>query len=187
MDAYKIAMKGNLLSAQGADVASANDMTLGTDGNFFDITGTTTINTITTMGVGTFVTLQFDGALQLTHSADLFLPTAGNITTVAGDIAVFYEYATGDWRCVSYTRADGSALKSFTSSAELAAALDDETGTGVAVFGTAPTLTAPCIKAVRAAASGMWDAGVFRAASPPAPGKAVCLPQTARKFLSARV
>ena len=94
---------------QGADVASANDMTLG-DGNFFDITGVTTINTIATKGVGTFVVLQFDGILQLTHSADLVLPTAANITTAAGDIAVFYEYAAGDWRCVVYTRADGTAL-----------------------------------------------------------------------------
>ncbi len=98
---------------QGADVASANDMTLG-DGNFFDITGTTTINTIATKGVGTFVVLQFDGILQLTHSADLVLPTAANITTAAGDIAVFYEYATGDWRCMAYTRADGTPVASLT-------------------------------------------------------------------------
>jgi len=102
-------LSGTLHTAQGVDVASANNMTLG-DGNFFDITGVTTINTIASKGVGTFVSLQFDGILQLTHSADLFLPTAANITTAAGDIAIFYEYASGDWRCMSYTRADGSAL-----------------------------------------------------------------------------
>ena len=94
---------------QGADVASANDMTLGV-GNLFDITGVTTINTIATKGVGTVIVLQFDGILQLTHSADLFLPTAGNITTAAGDIAVLYEYASGDWRCVAYQRVDGKPL-----------------------------------------------------------------------------
>jgi len=105
-----VRMSGTLKTDLGADVASANDMTLGTDGNSFDITGTTTINTIATKGVGTWVMLQFDDALQLTHSADLFLPTAGNITTVAGDIATFYEYASGDWRCESYTRADGTPL-----------------------------------------------------------------------------
>jgi len=98
-----------LKTFQGSDVASANNMTLG-DGNFFDITGVTTINTIATKGIGTFVVLQFDGILQLTHSADLFLPTAANVTTAAGDIAVFYEYASADWRCIAYTRADGSAL-----------------------------------------------------------------------------
>jgi len=118
-------MTGTLKTAQGTDVAGANAMTLG-DGNFFDITGTTTINTIATKGIGTFVVLEFDGILQLTHSADLFMPTAANVTTAAGDIAVFYEYATGDWRCLAYTRANGKAL------AETAEAdtLDTVTGRG---------------------------------------------------------
>ena len=35
---------------QGADIASANDLTLGADGNIFEITGTTQINAITTAG-----------------------------------------------------------------------------------------------------------------------------------------
>ncbi|MEO1503175.1 MAG: hypothetical protein AAFU68_03005 [Pseudomonadota bacterium] len=118
-----LSLSKTLIQKLGADVASANDMTLG-DGNAFDITGTTTINTIASKGVGTTVILQFDGALQLTHSADLVLPTAANITTAAGDIAVFYEYASGDWRCVSYQRADGSGLGSsgglvFLASTEL--------------------------------------------------------------------
>jgi len=101
-----------LKTFQGSDVASANDMTLG-DGNFFDITGTTTINTIASKGVGTMVVLRFDGILQLTHSNDLFLPTAANVTTAVGDLAAFYEYASGDWRCLDYTRADGSAFSAI--------------------------------------------------------------------------
>lgn len=97
--------------AKGADVASASALTLGTDGNAFDITGTTTITSIGTLGIGTLVVLQFDGILTLTHHAtDLILPTVANITTAAGDIAVFYEYATGDWRCISYSRASGVAF-----------------------------------------------------------------------------
>lgn len=103
-----VTVSKTLKTTKGSDVASANAMTLG-DGNFFDITGTTTINTIASKGIGTMVVLQFDGILQLTHSADLFLPTAANITTAAGDIAVFYEYASGDWRCASYTRAGGAS------------------------------------------------------------------------------
>ena len=99
----------NFNPAKGSDVASAGAMTLG-DGNLFDITGTTTINTIATKGIGTTVVLEFDGALQLTHSADLFLPSAANITTAAGDIAALYEYASGDWRCYNYMRADGTSL-----------------------------------------------------------------------------
>jgi hypothetical protein len=98
---------------QGSDVASANALTLGTDGNAFDITGTTAITSIGTLGVGTWVLLQFDGVLAFTHdAADLILPGGATITTAAGDIAVLYEYATGDWRCVSYTRADGTPVTS---------------------------------------------------------------------------
>jgi hypothetical protein len=97
--------------AKGADVASAAALALGTDGNYFDITGTTSITSIGTLGVGTVVRLHFDAALTLTHQAtDLILPTAANIVTVAGDEAEFIEYASGDWRCVSYTRASGAAL-----------------------------------------------------------------------------
>jgi len=97
--------------AKGTDVASANALTLGTDGNYFDITGTTAITSIGTLGAGAFVILHFDGALTLTHHAtDLILPSAANITTAAGDEAMFEEYATGDWRCVNYSKADGTAI-----------------------------------------------------------------------------
>jgi len=96
---------------KGADISSATSLTLGTDGNAFDITGTTTITSIATQGIGSHVTLHFDGALTFTHhSTDLILPGAANITTAAGDIAVMYEYASADWRCVSYTKASGAAV-----------------------------------------------------------------------------
>ena len=98
-------------TAKGADVASAGALTLLTDGNAFDITGTTSITSIGTLGVGTVVILEFDGALTFTHHAtDLILPTGANITTAAGDIAIMYEYATGDWRCASYTKASGESV-----------------------------------------------------------------------------
>lgn len=93
---------------KGADVASASGLTLGTDGNSFDITGTTAITSIGSLGLGTVVILQFDGALTLQHNAtDLVLPNGVDITTAAGDIGVFYEYASGDWRCVSFQRQAG--------------------------------------------------------------------------------
>lgn len=94
--------------AKGADVASASALSLGTDGNYFDITGTTAITSIDTVGVGAVIKLHFDGSLTLTHNAtDLILPGGENITTAAGDEAEFVEYATGDWRCTNYTRAMG--------------------------------------------------------------------------------
>lgn len=97
--------------SKGADVASAGALTLGTDGNYFDITGTTTITSIATLGIGTQVTLHFDGALTLTHHAtDLILPSGANITTAAGDEFTFVEYASGDWRCIGYALASGEAV-----------------------------------------------------------------------------
>lgn len=96
--------------AKGADVASASALTLGTDGNYFDITGTAPITSIGSLGVGTWVKLHFDGALTLTHHAtDLVLAGAANITTAAGDEIEFAEYASGDWRMVGGVKADGTA------------------------------------------------------------------------------
>jgi hypothetical protein len=116
--------------AKGADVTSATALTLGTDGNFFDVTGTTTITSINTVKVGTTVILQFDAVLTLTHHAtDLILPGGANITTAAGDIAVFTEYASGDWKCDVYTKADGSAL--VVTEAQVKAALDGANITSV--------------------------------------------------------
>ena len=87
---------------RGSDVASANNMTLGA-GNSFDITGATQINTITSIGIGTAIRLQFDEALTLNHNAnDLVLPGGVDILTQAGDIAEFEEYATADWRLTGY-------------------------------------------------------------------------------------
>ena len=93
----------------GSDVASANALTLGT-GNIFDITGTTAITSIGTKGTGYMIWLQFDDALTLTHHAtDLQLPDATNITTATGDVACLYEYASADWRLISYSRADAAS------------------------------------------------------------------------------
>jgi len=101
------------VQTKGADIASGTTLTLGKDGNQFDVTGTTTITGIATQGIGSYVTLHFDGVLTFTHhSTNLILPGAANITTAAGDIAVMYEYASADWRCVSYTKANGEAVVS---------------------------------------------------------------------------
>ena len=97
--------------SKGADVASAAGLTLGTDGNYFDITGTTTITSIGTLAIGTTVKLHFDGILTLTHNAtDLILPAGANYTTAAGDEFEFTEYTTGDWRCTGYVLASGEAI-----------------------------------------------------------------------------
>jgi hypothetical protein len=95
--------------AKGANVASAAALTLGTDGNYFDVTGTTTITSIATIGTGTWIKLHFNAALTLTHDpANLILPYGTSILTAAGDEAEFVEYATGQWRCTNYQYATQS-------------------------------------------------------------------------------
>jgi hypothetical protein len=107
--------------AKGADVASAAALTLGDDGNYFDVTGTTAITSIATVGVGTVIKLHFDGALTLTHhSTDLVLPGGANITTAVGDEAEFVEYDTGKWRCTNYQVASISPALPITAMFESA-------------------------------------------------------------------
>ena len=98
--------------SKGADVASATALPVLTDGNYFDVTGTTTVTSInTTGGAGTLIKLHFDAILILTHHAtDLILPGGANITTAAGDEAEFIEYDTGDYRCTNYSKADGTSV-----------------------------------------------------------------------------
>ena len=88
---------------KGADVASATVLPLISDGNYFDVTGTVTVTSFADLGgAGTVIILQFDAACILTHHAtNLILPTGGNITTAAGDHAIFVNYASGDYRCVN--------------------------------------------------------------------------------------
>jgi len=98
--------------SKGADVASATALAVLTDGNSFDVTGTTTVTSInTTGGAGTLIKLHFDAALTLTHhSANLVLPGAASITTAAGDEFEFLEYGSGTYRCTSYALASGKAI-----------------------------------------------------------------------------
>ena len=99
------------IQTKGSDISSATSLTLGKDGNLFDVTGTTTITSIGTQGIGSLITLHFDGILTFTHhSTNLILPGAANITTAVGDIATLYEYASADWRCVNYTKASGLSV-----------------------------------------------------------------------------
>ncbi len=106
---WKLSTSGwQVLLTKGADIASAATLTPGSDGNYFDVTGTAAVTAIASIGIGTVIKLHFDGILTLTHdAADLVLPGGANITTAVGDEAEFVEYASGDWRCTKYTRAAG--------------------------------------------------------------------------------
>ncbi len=76
---------------KGADIASASPLVLGTDGNYFDVTGTVDFSQIT-VAAGEWFMLQFDDILTMTDGANLDLGGA-DIVTAAGDRGIFFAVA----------------------------------------------------------------------------------------------
>jgi len=84
-----------LFANKGADVASiATSFTLGADGNYYDITGTTGIDSIAAQTVGKVVVLQFDAILTLTDGGNLKLH--GDFITAAGALLMLQSDGV-DW------------------------------------------------------------------------------------------
>jgi len=97
--------------AFGADLTSAATLVIGSDGNSFNVNGTTTIAAFSSAPAGTKILLRFVGVLTLTHHAtNLILPSGADIVTAANDIGQFVSEGGGKWRCTGYLRADGKAL-----------------------------------------------------------------------------
>ena len=101
-----------LASAATTDLSTIASMRI-------SVTGTTTI---TSLGAGAnllkFVT--FAAALVLTHNATtLILPTGANITTAAGDAAIFASDGSGNWTCLFFQRKSGKALYANTAYLDL--------------------------------------------------------------------
>lgn len=113
------------LATVGANIASAGTTDLGAvPGLRHLITGTTTITSFGTVSAGIWKVVVFQGALTMTHNAtSLILPTAANITTAAGDVAIVQSEGSGNWRCLSYARASGRALANPTNLRELPTSL----------------------------------------------------------------
>jgi hypothetical protein len=95
VDANGTQLNSRLRQAQGADVASANNLSLGTDGNAFEITGTTTINLIsnTNWQNGSVIRLVFSSSLTVTNNAgtsgsniNILLAGGANFSATANDI-----------------------------------------------------------------------------------------------------
>jgi hypothetical protein len=84
---------------QGADVAAAATTTLGTDGNYFKITGNTTITALAGGAKGTRLLLTFTGTPQLTHNGtNLILQNAQNFVAAIGDSLEFVSEGSGNFR-----------------------------------------------------------------------------------------
>lgn len=90
-----------LANRKGADIASATTITPGTDGDRFDVTGTTTITTINSGSRvnGCQIFLLFTGILTFTHNGtSLILKGATNATTAAGNMIALECIGTNQWR-----------------------------------------------------------------------------------------
>lgn len=95
-------------------VASATTADLGAvPGRYVTITGTTTITGFGTIKAGTIKYVRFSGILTLTHNAtSLILRNGANITTAAGDTAIFASEGSGNWRCLAFQTAASSIIPS---------------------------------------------------------------------------
>lgn len=87
-----------------ADLASAADITLPATGDYFRITGTTNIGTITAPASGTReITLIFTASLTLGHNsagtgAPIILPSGANFSATDDDVVkLVYEATDGKW------------------------------------------------------------------------------------------
>ena len=120
--------------------------------NTLNITGSGAITSLGSGGASGIVRrLVFTTVLQITHNAtSLILPGAANITTAAGDVAEFVSLGSGNWRCLGYQRADGTALvpsglgvgqtwQDVTGSRVLGTTYTNTTGRPISISGYATT------------------------------------------------
>lgn len=102
------------VARQSSDIVSAATINLdAAGGDLVDVTGVVAITAIT-LARGKSRTVRFTGALTLTNGASLVLPGGANITTAAGDFAIFRGYAGGVVRCVTYSKISAAAGKQPT-------------------------------------------------------------------------
>lgn len=120
------------LQVAESTVASAATTNLGAVGsNIIAITGTVAITSFGSSASTSapVYTVRFSGSLTLTNSTSLILPGAANIKTQAGDCGFFKYEGSGNWRCISYTPANGTPVTMTGAEASLASAATCDLGT----------------------------------------------------------
>jgi hypothetical protein len=117
------------LQTHGADIASASTVNLDTStGATVNITGTSAITAIT-LSDGQMRFVRFTGALTLTASSSLVLPSGANITTAANDFAQFIAIGSNVY-CVNYFRASWKVASAFNANTVTTAAQPNITSVG---------------------------------------------------------
>lgn len=111
VDAGSSRFDGRVLETQGADVASATNLTLGTDGNSFELTGTTKVDLISNVGwtEGSVVRLIANESVVIDHGT----ATASTNVQIRLAGAVDYSMTAGDTLTLilSSTTAEGQAWR----------------------------------------------------------------------------
>lgn len=88
----------------GSSIASAATVDLSTVNEaMVTVTGSVTITSLGTVSAGVEKVLRFAAAPQLTHSSNLILPNATNITAQADAVATFRSLGSGAWILTSYS------------------------------------------------------------------------------------
>lgn len=107
-----VTMNSKAFNEAYTTIASASTVSIGAAAaNYLQVTGTTTITAFDTVQAGTQRVLEFAGILTLTHnSTSLILPGGASITTAAGDCATMRSEGSGNWRCINYTKANGTSV-----------------------------------------------------------------------------
>jgi len=114
-----VSIASTLKMTKGGDIASASPLVIDTDGNYFDVTGTTNFSAMTVES-GNFFMLQFDGALTITHGSGIELPGAANLTTATGDRLMCYATAANTVEVMSVETEAAASAGGFTLGTEQA-------------------------------------------------------------------
>lgn len=109
-----VQMTGPFNQAAWVEMESANEMSIATAvSDTIQVTGDERITYLGSGNAGMRRVLRFTGSPRIVHQVSwIDLPGGASVDARPGDIAEFYKYATGDqsWKCISYTRKDGTAL-----------------------------------------------------------------------------
>ncbi len=124
--------------AEGVALSSASTLVLGSDGDYFHVTGTTTIAAI--QGTQPFVFLTFDSALTLTHGNSLILKGGVSHPTIAGETLLFVNDGTNVFREVDNGVPMKYASNTFTGSNVFSGTTEFSS---VVTFGSTATIQDP--------------------------------------------
>jgi hypothetical protein len=113
-----VSIASTLKMTKGGDISSASPLVIDTDGNYFDVTGTTNFAAMTVES-GNFFMLQFDSALTITHGSGIELPGAADLTTATGDRLICYATAADTVEVMS-VETEAAASSGFTLATEQA-------------------------------------------------------------------